>query len=268
MSSKLMVTILGCGSSGGVPRIGNDWGACDPNEPKNRRRRCSILVEQVDENGKTSVLIDTGPDLRQQLLDADVQHLDAVLYTHPHADHLHGIDDLRALTIRHRQRMPVYMDAHTYQRALTAFDYCFRTPHGSSYPPILERHELVADKECVIGGAGGPIRFLPLEVEHGEIKSLGLRVGGIAYLPDVSDIMEKSHAGFSDLDVFIVDSLRRTPHPSHFSLDDALAWIDYLKPKKAVLTNLHNDMDYATLCGELPNHIVPAYDGMRIEAKA
>ena len=118
MSEDLKVTILGCGSSGGVPRIGNDWGACDPAEPKNRRRRCSILIEQTGANGKTSVLVDTGPDLRQQLLDADVQHLDAVLYTHPHADHLHGIDDLRALTIRHRRRIPVYMDAHTYQRAL------------------------------------------------------------------------------------------------------------------------------------------------------
>ena len=116
----------------------------------------------------------------------------------------------------------------------------------------------------MIDGAGGPIRFMPLEVEHGEIKSLGLRFGGIAYLPDVSDILEKSHEGFSDLDVFIVDALRRTPHPSHFSLDDALAWIDYLKPRKAILTNLHNDLDYGTLCGELPAHVVPAYDGMQI----
>lgn len=263
MSDRLDVTILGCGSSGGVPRIGNDWGACDPDEPKNRRKRCSVLVERTGPQGKTTVLIDTGPDLRQQMLEADVQHLDAVLYTHSHADHLHGIDDLRVFTIRNRMRMPVYMDEPTFDRAISAFKYCFETPHGSSYPPILDRHELQAEKECVIEGAGGPISFLPVEVVHGEIKSLGFRFADIAYLPDVSDILESSRAGFSELDVLIVDALRRTPHPSHFSLDDALAWIAHLTPKRAILTNMHNDMDYGTLCKELPEGIVPAYDGMR-----
>lgn len=268
MSGQITVTILGCGSSAGVPRVGNDWGTCDPNEPKNRRKRCSILIERKGEAGKTTVLIDTGPDLRQQLLDTHVQHLDGVLYTHAHADHLHGIDDLRPFAIRNRKRVPVYMDNATYRRAHAAFGYCFETPHGSSYPPILDRQVLAAGKEFVIEGAGGPIRFLPIEVEHGDIKSLGFRFAGIAYLPDVSDILEDAKLGFSKLDVFILDSLRRTSHPSHFSLADALAWIDHLKPKNAILTNMHNDMDYASLCQELPEHVVPAYDGMQISANA
>ena len=268
MSGQITVTILGCGSSAGVPRFGNDWGLCDPDEPKNNRKRCSILVERTGPAGKTTVLIDTGPDIRQQLLDADVQDIDAVLYTHAHADHLHGIDDLRPLAIRNRQRVPVYMDRETYKRAHAAFQYCFETPHGSSYPPILDRQELLEGVECVINGAGGPIEFLPIEVQHGEIKALGFRFCGIAYLPDVSDILEEAKDSFSGLDVFIIDALRRTPHPSHFSLADALAWIEHLSPKQAFLTNLHNDMDYAALTRELPAHVAPAFDGMKITAKA
>lgn len=268
MSGEICVTILGCGSSGGVPRIGNDWGDCDPDEPKNRRKRCSLLVERTGKQGKTTVLIDTGPDLRQQMLEANVQHLDAVLYTHAHADHLHGIDDIRPFAIRNRQRVPVYMDSATYKRAHSAFGYCFETPHGSSYPPILDRQELLEGVDCVIDGAGGPISFLPIEVQHGEIKALGFRFYGVAYLPDVSDIMEEAKDYFSELDTFILDSLRRTPHPSHFSLADALAWIEHLKPRNAILTNLHNDMDYGTLATELPDHIVPAYDGMKLTVTA
>lgn len=265
MSRDLTVTILGCGSSGGVPRIGNDWGACDPNEPRNRRRRCSILVERRGFNGVTTVLIDTGPDMRQQMLDTNVQTLDAVLYTHAHADHLHGIDDLRVFTIRTRSRVPVYMTEVTRERAETAFGYCFQTPAGSSYPPILEPHSLVPDVECVVDGAGGPITFLPIEIEHGDIHSLAFRVGDLAYLPDVSAIPDTSKAHFAGLKVFILDALRRRPHPSHFSLDDALNCLAEFAPEKSILTNLHNDLDYETLCNELPHHIRPAFDGMQID---
>jgi len=268
MEGELKVTILGCGSSGGVPRIGNDWGKCDPQEPRNRRRRCSILVEKTGGNGTTRVLIDTGPDMRQQLLDAEVSSVDAVLYTHHHADHLHGIDDLRVFAIMTRQKVAVHMDEATSARAHEAFDYCFSTPPGSSYPPILDEHRIVAGEETVIAGAGGPISFLPVPVHHGDISSLGFIFDGIGYLPDVSEIPENSISAFSGLDTWIIDALRRTPHPSHFSLDDALTWIRDLAPVTAVLTNMHIDMDYKTLCAELPAGVEPAYDGMVLKTSA
>ncbi|WP_289033724.1 MBL fold metallo-hydrolase [uncultured Roseibium sp.] len=262
MSDTLAVTILGCGSSGGVPRIGNDWGACDPLNPKNRRLRCSLLVERTSTSGKTTVLIDTGPDLRQQMLEHEVQNVDAVLYTHAHADHLHGIDDLRMFAIRYRRKVPVYMDEATHVRAQSAFGYCFTTPAGSSYPPILERILLADQKTVTIVGEGGPIGFLPIEVQHGDIKSLGFRFENIAYLPDVSDIPLSARGGFEDLDVWILDCLRSDPHPSHFNLADALAWADDLKPRQTILTDLHNDLDYEQLRSKLPKSVIPAYDGM------
>jgi phosphoribosyl 1,2-cyclic phosphate phosphodiesterase len=261
---SMRLTILGCGSSGGVPRIGNDWGQCDPHEPKNRRQRCALLVEKFGDNGCTTVLIDTGPDLRQQLLSADVQRMDAVLYTHAHADHLHGIDDLRAFMVRDRRRMPVYMDVPTYDKAMSAFGYCFETPPGSGYPPILDRHPMTSGELVTIDGPGGMIDFLPIEVTHGEINALGFRIGNAAYVPDVSDISETGFKALNGLDLLILDCLRRRPHPSHFNLDDALEWTRELNPKKAIFTNLHNDLDYAALSRELPAGISPAYDGMRI----
>ena len=262
MSAELEITILGCGSSGGVPRIGNDWGSCDPRNPKNRRRRCSILVRRIGEGGVTTVLIDTGPDMREQLLDAGVDHVDAVLYTHAHADHLHGIDDLRMFAIRERRRIPVYMDAETSRRSREAFGYCFETPPGSSYPPILDEFRLVKDVETVISGQGGDIRFLPIEVHHGDIDALGFRFDDVAYLPDVSGIPEEAVTRFAGLRLWIIDALRRTQHPSHFSLADALGWIADLQPAQAILTNLHNDMDHAALTQELPRGVIPAHDGM------
>ena len=262
MSDRIEITILGCGSSGGVPRVGNDWGNCDPANPKNRRLRCSLLIERISGQHKTSVLIDTGPDLRQQLLDTGVDHLDAVVYTHPHADHLHGIDDLRMLAIRHRKRVPVYMDEPTHDRAMHAFGYCFETPPGSSYPPILERIPFADEQILEISGAGGALQLLPVRVQHGDITSLAFRFNDTLYLPDVSDIPERSANQFRGLDTLILDSLRRPPHPSHFNLEDALAWSAELKPRRTVLTNMHNDLDYEVLRGELPEHIEPAYDGM------
>ncbi len=262
---SIVLTILGSGSSGGVPRIGNDWGLCDPLEPRNRRSRCSLLVEKFGDNGCTTVLIDTGPDVRSQLLAANVNHLDAVLYTHSHADHLHGIDDLRAFLVRFGTRMPVHMDDVTYDRARQAFGYCFQTPPGSNYPPILDRHRIVPDEPVRIDGKGGLLEFQPILVYHGEIDALGFRIGDAVYIPDVADIPKKSLKLLKDIDILILDCLRRNPHPSHFCLQDSLEWTRRLAPRHAIFTNLHNDLDYKTFSEELPENIEPAYDGMRIE---
>lgn len=261
---SLSVTILGCGSSGGVPRVASGWGACDPQEPKNRRRRCSVLVERRGPNGVTRVLVDTGPDLRDQLIDAGVERLDGVLFTHAHADHTHGIDDLRPLAIHNRARVDVFADARTAAFLRDRFGYVFETPPGSDYPPILNDHRLAAGSVTAIAGQGGAIEALPLELIHGSEPALGFRFGGIAYTPDVNAIPQAAVEALENLDVWIIDALRYTPHPSHFSLDDALGWIARLKPKRAVLTNLHTDLDYATLNARLPATIDVAFDRMVI----
>ena len=262
--TALTVTILGCGSSGGVPRPALGWGACDPDNPKNRRRRCSILVEREGPNGKTTVLVDTSPDLREQLLDANVTQLDGVLFTHEHADHTHGIDDLRPLFIFHRRKIDVYLDEPTSRAMHGRFGYCFMTPPGSAYPPILNEHRIVPGKPVTVDGAGGPVTALPVLLEHGDIPALGFRFGDIAYSADLNNMSDEAVAALSGLDLWIVDALRHHPHPSHFSLADALAWIERLKPKRAVLTNMHVDLDYAVLRASLPPNVEPAFDGMCI----
>ena len=262
---SLSLRILGCGSSAGVPRIGGDWGQCDPNNPKNRRRRCSILIRAQGPQGLTQVLVDTSPDLREQLLDAGTGHLDGVVFTHAHADHCHGIDELRTVYFNnHAKRVPVWMDKTASAKITSAFDYCFSTPAGSSYPPILEEHRIEALKPFEVAGPGGPVPFLGFEVEHGEIRALGFRVGGMAYTPDVKDIPAESLAALEGLDLWVIDALRRSQHVSHFSLSDALSWIGRMKPKRAIITNMHVDLDYETLRAELPEHVVPAYDGMTV----
>lgn len=261
-------TILGCGSSAGVPRVGGGWGACDPNNPKNRRRRCSLLVERRGQSGTTRILVDTSPDLREQLLDARVDRLDAVFYTHGHADHTHGIDDLRALAIHQRRRVDVYLDGPTSKDLRAKFAYCFETPTGSSYPPILNEHRLRPGEAVSIDGPGGSIIALPLLQEHGDITSLGFRFGGLAYSCDLNGLPEASAAALCDLDLWIVDVLRYTPHPSHWCLGETLDWIARLRPRRAVVTNLHVDLDYATLAAQLPAGAEPAYDGMRLAARA
>ena len=260
--SELKITILGCGSSGGVPRLGGHWGACDPSNPKNNRRRCSILVERVSSKGTTSVLIDTSPDLRTQLLDAGIGRLDAALYTHSHADHVHGIDDLRMIVFNTRTRLPVWADAATQSAILTRFDYAFVQPENSSYPPILDFNTIEGD--VTIEGAGGSLTFTPFEVTHGNIDALGFRVNDVAYLPDVSDIPEAVWPTLDNLDLWILDALRRTPHPSHSHLSNSLEWITRAAPRRAVLTNMHIDLDYATVDAETPDHITPAYDGLTL----
>ena len=263
---SLSVTILGCGSSAGVPRVGSGWGACDPANPKNRRRRCSILVEEAGPTGTTSVLVDTSPDLREQLLDADVRRLDGVIITHDHADHIHGIDDLRPLVIHMRRRIRLYADATTSQVLNARFGYCFRSPPGSQYPPLVDEHRIAIGDAVEIDGPGGVVSALPFDMEHGPIRALGLRFGDIAYASDVSRIPDESLEALAGLDLLILDALRYTPHPTHFSIAEALALIKRVKPQRAVLTNLHTDVDYETLRAELPPGIVPAHDGMRLAA--
>jgi phosphoribosyl 1,2-cyclic phosphate phosphodiesterase len=258
----LKFTILGCGSSGGVPRPALGWGDCDPNNPKNRRRRTSLLVERHEAPGVTRVLVDTSPDLREQLIDADVDWVDGVLYTHEHADHTHGIDDLRSLFIKRRRRVDAYLDEATSAVMHVRFGYCFETPPGSEYPPILTEHRLTPGTPVGIEGEGGSIAALPILQQHGDIASLGFRFGNLAYSCDLSALPPQSVAALADLDVWIVDALRYRPHPSHFSLDEALEWIERLKPRRAILTNLHSDLDYEVLRGKLPVHVVPAFDGM------
>ena len=261
--STLRATILGCGSSGGVPRLGGHWGDCDPSEPRNTRRRCSLLVERIGDAGRTQVLIDTSPDMRAQLLDAGIGRLDAVVYTHAHADHVHGIDDLRQLVFNTRERLAVWADGATQDSLLSRFGYAFTQPKGSPYPPILEMNSI--EGPVTIEGAGGALTLHPIRLNHGTIDALGFRIGGLAYCPDVVAIYDESWPWLTGLDVWIIDALRRKPHPTHAHLEMTLDWITRAAPKRAVLTNMHLDLDYTTLCSETPDHITPAHDGMVIE---
>jgi len=258
------ITLLGCGSSGGVPRVGQGWGACDPDEPRNRRRRCSALVERESTDGITRVLIDTSPDLREQLLGVGIDHLDGVILTHDHADHTHGLDDLRPLTILNRRQIDVYADAPTARSMMSRFSYCFVQPVGSNYPPILNLHEVRMGTPITIEGRGGALTFETFRLIHGDIDCLGLKVSNAVYSPDVNEIPEESIKALTGLDLWVLDALRPTRHPTHFSLPEALEWIARMTPRRAVLTNLHTDLDYRTLAASLPDTIVPAYDGLRI----
>lgn len=263
----LEFTILGCGSSGGVPRVGQGWGACDPANPRNRRRRCSLLVTRNGADGaSTRVLVDTSPDLREQLLDAAVARLDAILLTHPHADHIHGMDDVRPLVIKQKTRIPIHMDEATAAVVRRVFSYIFVTPPGSLYPPLLDERRAEVGRTIRLEGPGGAVVAQPFQLHHGEIDALGYRFGSTAYTPDLNAVPPGSVPSLADLDLWIVDALRYTQHPSHFSLDETLDWIARVKPRRAILTNLHTDMDYDTLARRLPAGVEPAYDGMRVVA--
>jgi phosphoribosyl 1,2-cyclic phosphate phosphodiesterase len=266
MSDRLRLTILGCGSSPGTPRITGDWGNCDPANPRNRRMRNAALIERIAANGdRTTVVIDTGPDFRAQMLLASVRRIDAVVYTHPHADHIHGIDDLRGFVLEQRHRIDIHADQPTMLRLRQAFAYCFETPQGSSYPPIVEPHIIDHARPVVIEGEGGTLALEPLPQIHGDIISLGFRIGGLAYCPDVSDFPDATAERLRDLDVLVIDALQYRTHPSHLSLGQALGWIEKLTPKKAVLTHMHVPLDYAVVMAETPADVEPAYDGMTIE---
>ena len=255
--------ILGCGSSGGVPRLGGVWGACDPTNPKNDRQRCSLLITKENETGKTTILIDTTPDMRRQLLTAKVDNLDAVLYTHDHADHVHGLDDLRMLVLRNRKRLQVWADLNVQKSLFDRFGYAFVQPKGSPYPPILEMNNLSGP--LAVSGAGGTIDIIPFYVKHGGINALGFRINNFAYLPDVSEIPPESWEYLNNLDCWVVDALRYTPHPSHSHLSQTLEWIERANPKRAIITNMHIDLDYETVCMETPNRVTAAYDGLKVQ---
>ncbi len=260
----LTLTILGSGSSAGVPRPALGWGACDPANPRNRRRRCSMMAERTSAGGTTRVVIDTSPDLREQLIDANVDHIDAVFLTHEHADQTHGMDDLRSVVLHNRRRIPVYLNASTATDIMVRFGYCFVSAPGSDYPPILDRKSIEAGETEMISGKGGDISPTAFLVQHGKIPALGYRIGNAAYTPDLHDIPPESWPALEGLDLWIVDALRYAQHSSHFSVSDALRWIDKFKPRRAVLTNLHSDLDYDVLRSKLPAGVEAGYDGMRL----
>lgn len=257
---SLEVVILGCGSSGGVPRADGDWGACDPAEPRNRRTRCSMLARKTGPEGITNVLIDTSPDLREQMLASGTTHVDAVLYTHDHADQTHGVDDLRTFAARSRRRIPAWMDAATQASLTHRFDYIFEMKLG--YPPLLDARGIPPHGQpWSVEGAGGAVPVVTFDQAHGPIRSVGYRLGDMAYSSDVSDLDEAALDAVRGCQLWIVDALRYAPHPTHAHLDRALEWIAAAEVKRAVLTNLHIDMDYRTLSAQLPAHVDVAFDG-------
>jgi phosphoribosyl 1,2-cyclic phosphate phosphodiesterase len=239
-----------------VPRVGNDWGDCDPAEPRNRRRRVSIIVEHAG----TRVLVDTGPDLREQLIDAGVSSVDAVIWTHDHADHCHGIDDLRQVYHHRGSAVPGYARRETCDTLISRFGYIFAG--NGDYPPVGSLTLLPDDLSI------GLITVRAVDQPHGEISSAGLRFDAgrrsIAYSTDVSGLTDDMIALFSGVDLWIVDALRRRPHPSHASLSEALGWIDVVRPRRALLTHMDQSMDYRGLLAELPSSVEPAFDGQRV----
>ncbi len=265
MPDRYRLTILGCGSSPGCPRINGDWGACDPEEPRNRRRRASAMVERIGAKGITRVVIDTGPDFREQMLMVGAERIDAVVYTHAHADHIHGIDDLRGYFLAQRQRIPIHADRPTLDRLKDGFGYCFETPPGSSYPPIVDENVIAHDMPLGIDGAGGPVTLEPLAQIHGDIISLGFRIGNFAYCSDVSDFPEDTADRLRDLDLLVIGALQHRTHPSHLSLGQALDWIERLRPRRALLTHMHIPLDYRETLDATPRHVEPAYDGLAVE---
>lgn len=250
----MRVIILGCGTSAGVPRIDGDWGACDPQEPRNRRSRCSIIVEQ----GSTRLLVDTSPDLRQQFLANGLTAVSAVLWTHDHADQTHGIDDLRILAYTSGQRVVGYADEFTFERLQRKFGYCFEKA-GDGYPPIIEPRLIDGPFNV------GDIDITPILQDHGRIHSLGFRFGDIAYSNDLVGLDDRAFEALAGVKLWIVDAMRYTPHPTHSHVAQTLEWIARVKPERAILTNMHIDLDYRKLAAELPPGVEPAYDGMVVE---
>jgi phosphoribosyl 1,2-cyclic phosphate phosphodiesterase len=250
------ITILGCGCSGGVPLIGNHWGACDPNNPRNRRTRVSVLIEK----GPTSLLIDASPDLREQFLANNVKNMTAVLFTHSHADHCHGIDELRGITRMTNKPVDIYSDKNTLQDLEIRFDYIF---HGSKpdkmYKPFVTPH--VIDKPIEIGG----IKVTPFEQNHANTTSLGFRCDDFAYSTDVKSLNDEAFRALTGVKVWVVDCVREKPHLSHSHVAQTLDWIAKVRPQQAYLTHMNETLDYDKLAAQLPAGVTPAHDGLVIE---
>lgn len=270
MHESLTLTLMGTGSSGGVPRVGNVWGDCDPNEPRNRRRRCSLLIERErsqakDTPEKTTVVVDAGADLREQLLAAGVKSIEGVVLTHSHADHIFGLDDLRQMAINLRRPIDVWIDNPTRTQVMNAFGYCFHQAADSSYPAFCTERILEPLEPFTIDGPGGSVTINTLIAEHGDINALGVRINNAVYLPDMKRITNpESMSMLSDVQVLIVDALRYNPHPSHMNLEECLAFIKMVNPERAILTNMHGDLDYESVKQKLPPGIEPGFDGLRI----
>jgi phosphoribosyl 1,2-cyclic phosphate phosphodiesterase len=266
----LRARILGCGSSGGVPRLDGDWGDCDPKERKNRRQRCSLLIElanslkALDEDQATRVLIDTAPDLRNQWLEAGAPSLDGVVYTHSHADQLHGIDDLRALVYRRLEKLPAFALPAVAGEITSRFGYIFETPPGSGYPPLMTMEAIETGASATIKGPGGPVSVQLFDVEHGRAPCAGIRCGPISYTPDVNGLNATAFEVLDGSSVWIVDALREKPHPTHAHVEQSLSWLAQVGPQLGILTNLHIDLDYRALLGRLPDGVRPAYDGLSV----
>jgi len=252
----MKITVLGCGSSGGVPLVGNNWGNCDPQNPRNRRTRVSILVEQ----GDTVLIVDTGPDFREQALACNLQKLDGVIFTHAHADHSHGIDDLRSVNWLTQKPIPIYADKKTLDDLTTRFDYIF-APRKSQlfYRPVINPHEIVGAFSV------GDINIKPFYQNHGYTHSMGFRFGDFAYSTDVHALDDAAWEALRGVKIWLVDCVREEPHPTHSHMSQTLEWIKKLKPERAILTHMSQKLDYDTLCKTLPRGVEPAYDGMVIE---
>ena len=255
----MKVTLLGCGPSNGVPTIIGDWGVCDPNNPKNRRRRPSIAVQQ----DATTILVDTSPDLREQLISSGIQEIDAVLYTHIHADHVMGIDDLRAIRRHMGRNIDAYAAPDVLDGLIRRFGYLFSGIQDPEdlYRPILDSH--VIDGPLTIG----PFEAIqPIEQDHGICASLGFRFGEFAYSTDVVELSDTSLDALKGIHTWIVDCLRDGPlHPTHANLERTLQWIGIVKPRRAILTRMNFQADYDAMAKACPNGVEPGYDGMVIE---
>lgn len=251
------VTILGCGSSGGVPLIGNIWGPCDANNNRNTRRRVSILVKK----NKKTFLVDTSPDLRMQMLDAKVKDVDAVLYTHSHADHVHGIDDLRAFCWQRKDNkpLPIYSDQYTIDQITNRFDYAFENKYGPAVP------SLAANTISIGNNTIQGVNVEAIKQIHGKGFSLGYRFDNVAYSTDVNNLPNESMEQLKDLDLWIVDCVRYEPHYSHSHFDQTISWIKKLKPKRAILTHMSHLLDYNELKNKCPDNVDPGIDGMVIK---
>ena len=260
--TALRVTILGCGGSQGVPTPVGDWGLCDPADPRNRRLRPSVLIEATDAAGRQkTILIDAGPDLRQQLLRVGCRHLDALLFTHSHADHTHGIDDLRAINRLMDVQIPFWATAETIADIRHRFGYAVVDDPAANnfYRPALAPREIDGPFEA----AGIPV--VPFEQDHGFSRSTGFRIGNFAYSTDVVRLDEAAFAALAGTEVWIVDCLREAPHPTHSHLERTLGWIARVKPRRAIFTHMDQSSDYERISRLLPAGIEPGYDGLIVE---